>query len=390
MDDTAESAAVNTSASTELPEESACSSAEETDLPDATSEPSDTTEAATSATTAEDPDTISFAFITDLHADGAFYRQIVDQLDSVARISRQEQADFICVGGDLTTGVDADKAVVINKLRYFSYILGKANVPVFILKGNHDDNSYYTDTPLTGNILTESDWYASAIQPMRNGEVHDSQDAQSAFYYMDFPEKKVRVVCLDASSYPVIDNGDGTMKYAGYTIWGYGPRQVTWLCEEGLADIPDGYQVLVFSHMPTRASLNNFGYEPKNGALIEGILKACHEGGTFSGSTAGTDWDVSVSADFTAQGARKILAYVAGHIHSDLISKPEDLGWNYIMTSYAYCAEGTLQYAPAGATLPTPRIIGTETEDCWDLITIRVSTGEAYCRRFGAGSDRTA
>jgi hypothetical protein len=326
--------------------------------------------------------TLNFVFVTDTHADGTYYDQIQNHFRAILDENKYGVADFICVGGDITGGYETDKATTKTKLSTLMKILTDAKRPVLVLNGNHDDNSYYTTSGsvLATNVITKQEWYSRVLSPFNNDEIHDTQLPTSRYYFKDFATKKVRAVFLDSSDHPETTNESGILVQDSQSYWGFGLRQCEWLATEALANLPMGYKVLVLSHMPTRAALNAYSTGVQYGSEVEGILKACHTGTSYSGG---------VTVDFTSQGARSILAYVHGHTHADLISKPSDLGWNYISVACSLSSAVSSETVPSGATIPT-RTAGTDTEDCWDVITINVDTNAINCTRYGAGSDRTA
>lgn len=327
-------------------------------------------------------DTIQFAFATDLHADDYlnYYDQIQTHLKAVIEIQKYGILDFIAIGGDLHSGVYPDKENPKGKLSELAKTLMASRIPVLVLHGNHDDNSYYVSepaNPVLSNIITKKEWFNRVIRPFKNGEIHDTEDSMSLYYYKDFYDKKVRVICLDSTDYPIIINSDGTMKWHGQNFWGYGARQVQWLQSEALNTLTrTDWSVIVLSHMATRNTDLMFNkYNPYNGNLIEGLLKAFMNGTDFSSSTSG-DYGVSINANFKSQGPRKILCYVYGHTHTDQTNKPIDLGWNFINTSCCYSA---------GIKARTKN---TTKEDLWDVITCDKSTGIVDCSRYGYGEDR--
>ena len=327
-------------------------------------------------------DTIQFAFVTDLHADDYlnYYDQIQTHLNAVIDIQKYGILDFIAIGGDIHSGVYPDKENPKGKLSELAKTLKESKIPVLVLHGNHDDNSYYVASPVNpvlSNIITKKEWFNRMIRPFMNGEIHDTQDSMSLYYYKDFYDKKIRVICLDSTDYPIIINSDGTMKWHGQNFWGYGARQVQWFQAEALNTLDrTDWSVLVLSHMATRNTDLMFnGYNPYNGNLIEGLLKAFMNGGDFIGATTG-DYGVSINANFKSQGPRKILCYVYGHTHTDQNNKPVDLGWNFINTSCCYSAG------------ITTRAKCTNKEDLWDVIACDKITGTIDCFRYGYGVDR--
>lgn len=328
---------------------------------------------------------ISFIFLTDTHIMSTNKHRL-QHYGNHNKFVKSKSIDFSVYGGDIVEGNDISKETT---KRYISEVAEVTAIEkeTFVLFGNHDDNSYYTTTPLLSNIINKKELYDRILEPLNNGVVHDSINLTSGYYYKDYPNKKIRVICLDYIDYPVIDNGDGTAKWSGINYWGYGARQVTWL-ETEASNIPSGYKVIVFSHGPARASLNAFGAEVKNGNLVEGILQALSTGGTFTGATTGTDYDVTVNCDFTTQGARKVLAFVHGHTHADYINKPSGLDFVYISVANSSDSVVDVGTIPTGATRPTTRALGTTTEDLWDVFNINIDSGDISITRFGAGSDR--
>jgi|GEM_PF-4872129 len=327
-------------------------------------------------------DTIQFVFATDLHADDYlnYYYQIQSHLKAVVNIQKYGVLDFIIIGGDLHSGVYPDKENPKAKLSELAKTLNDSKVPVFVLHGNHDDNSYYVAPPINpviSNIITKKEWFNRMIRPFMNGEIHDTDDKMSLYYYKDFYDKKIRVICLDSSDYPIIINSDGTMKWYGQNFYGFGSRQVQWLQAEALNTLDrTDWSVIILSHMATRNTNLMFNkYDPYNGDLIEGLLKAFMNGTDFASSTSG-DYGVSINASFKSQGPRKILSYVYGHTHTDQNNKPLDLGWNFINTSCCYSS---------GIKARTKN---TDKEDLWDVIVIDKITGAIDCYRYGYGDDR--
>ena len=326
--------------------------------------------------------TIQFAFVTDLHADDYknYYDQIVKHLNAVINIESYGILDFITIGGDIHSGVYKNKGNPKSKLSEIAKILRVSKTPVFVLHGNHDDNSYTVvspKNPVLSNLITKKEWFNRMIKPFMNGEIHDSKDSMSLYYYKDFYDKKIRVICLDSSDYPIIKNKDNTLKWYGQNFYGFGSKQVLWLQSEALNTLDkNDWSVIILSHMATRdKDLMYNGSNPYNGVLVEGVLKSFMNGDEFSATTSG-DYGLSINANFKSQGPRKILCYVYGHTHTDNINKPVDLGWNFINTASCY-SSGIKE-----------RTLGTNKEDLWDVIVADKITGVIDCFRYGYGVDR--
>ena len=95
----------------------------------------------------ETNDRISYIFITDMHIDTSEETREVayNQLYAIVDIANNSDIDFVCVGGDMYNGRYVDpngKVIAMDTIESISKILELCNKPVFILKGNHDDNSF--------------------------------------------------------------------------------------------------------------------------------------------------------------------------------------------------------------------------------------------------------
>jgi hypothetical protein len=302
---------------------------------------------------------MDYIFMTDMHAIDAHYEQSLEWMRKAVQLANLHCVDFLCFGGDFVcwAGYHESLAVIEQKFLDMKMICAESRVPVINLHGNHDDNSIDTYNALPAETYYADDFYKTMVRPFQDDSyIHDTQKLTSLYYYKDFPVKKMRLVVLDGCDYPIVDDGAGGLLYSGALFYGYGARQVTWLHTEGLQGIPAGYKVVVLSHCP-------FGTGYINGTLIQGILEACHAGGTYTGSTSAPDTGVSVSASFTAQGARPMLNYQHGHVHVDGINATSGT-WKRVST------------------------VNTSTVEQWDITTIDAVGGKVYFTRVGTGTDR--
>jgi predicted MPP superfamily phosphohydrolase len=337
------------------------------------------------------PQVLSFAAMTDTHSEDTYLAQTKEHARVLGSLGTEGTVDFICHLGDVISGYLDDKEDAKTNIANISKQLLTAKKPCFVLRGNHDDNSYYTTGGAveSSNVITPEEWYSRTIRPF-DSVIHDSQDPSSSYYYYDFNKQKIRVVCLDSVNYPWMANPDGTLKWHGQNGWGFGIRQIHWLAEEALdLSDKDDWAVLILSHMPTRVELNCWNTDPINGELIEGVLKAFKNGTTYTGTSTETDWSTSINVDFTAQGSTELIGYIHGHLHADNVQTPVDLGWPYIAIANSFSGVVSASTLPAGAVAPSPRTAGTDTEDCWDMVAINRSARQINLIRYGAGSNRT-
>jgi len=311
-------------------------------------------------------DSLSFAFITDTHGEGATYQNTLSHLNIINKIEKYGKLDFLAHGGDIINGMLADKSVALTNLMEYAKVLN-SKIPSLILHGNHDDNSYYNKvTPLESTTISEQEWFNYVLKGCDN--VHDTLNLTSKYFLKDFDKQKIRVICLDAADYPIVNNA-GVLKWSGSNGWGFGNRQIHWLAEEALElGMKTDYHILVISHIGTRDELQNTDrITPYNSTLIEGILKAFAMGTSYTGNTVAEEWSTTITHDYTTQGIQTIIGMVYGHTHRDLITSPSDVSWSYISSIGSF----------------------TPLSGDFDIFTINKSERKVYTTRMGTGADRT-
>jgi hypothetical protein len=179
---------------------------------------------------------------------------------------------------------------------------------------------------------------------------------------------------LDAVDYPYQEDSNGGLVHNGQNWWGYSWPQVEWFANIALK-VDAGWGVLVCSHTPTRASHSLTGrMVPYSSDAIEGILKAFKAGTPFN------------PFDFTAQGKRDVIGFIAGHAHFDFAEIPADLGFPCINIACNEPSQIDNSLIPTGGLNPS-RLIGTVTQDLWDVLVLRQDERKLHLIRFGAGND---
>lgn len=252
----------------------------------------------------------------------------------------------------------------------------------FILNGNHDG-----DAAARFNFER---WQQLAA-PLN--EAYVQRKAGTPYFYYDVPGKGVRCVFMAVPDNP----------QPGRVLLGYSAPMLSWLQDEAL-DVEEGTSVILFAHVPV---IHANYCEPPEGRLsgrdsFEGLCRA------FNAHTCYAD--ALVDADFTRYHDTRIVAYISGHTHSDLVALP------------GYRFQGTMTYGDGTAVLPHlyentlpfpvviigrnyyhtpydgadsseggvvhPRMAGTASQDLWDTMIYNKTTGELRFIRFGAGEDR--
>lgn len=382
-------------------------------------------------------DSVNYIFITDIHMGSsktdAQGMATINQTSLIAKMANEnDDIDFVVVGGDTTTGMYGSKEQCVTWTQAALDPLLECEKPVFVLMGNHDDNSYHVyagDNLLKPErVITDLDWQNNIIDRYTNkGNITVVQDdpakrQNSKYYYYDLEGKKTRVIALDALDYEakydengnVITtdtNGDGCFDgmpvknasgttgsakyYNGCSYWGYSADQIRWLAEDALGDLPADYDVVFISHMGMDKNTNSYGSKIWFGENIREILKTFNAGGTYTASL--TDiWGnpVSVNANFGDKNG-KIMSWQFGHQHVECSFYEADVDLWQICTSSAIANQvGTQTYEALSTSsvnnksLPWrvfTRKLGTETEGCFNVMS--VSTDRIYRLVVGQGSN---
>ncbi len=253
-----------------------------------------------------------------------------------------------------------------------STVADETGLPVFAINGNHDGiGTDFFDVPLWNRAIGN-----------RFGGGLDIHDQDSVYYFVDYPDKKLRLVFL---SMPY--GSDVEAEYPT-PLWAFGKEQLLWLANTALA-VPVGYDVLLVHHVPVyyecerrpdEQLLHVFngttGAQSYISALCGWIedreeLVAILE--AFDKKYNGDLPCLGISVDYTQAG--KLIASVSGHMHEDDILMPGEMWQN--------CPN----------PLPCPQVViarsitGKEAGYAFDLLT--VSEEGLQLHRIGDGEDRT-
>lgn len=277
--------------------------------------------------------------VTDSHYEDLYdesspfsYPYAKDALEHLAAVSYLSQyADVVIAGGDNTNGLNQDvNHSIADQAQYCAKILQtETDSDKFMLIGNHDDAStgIRLEKITPDKIIKEADFK----KLFRTGELinDEKRDGDSLYFYKDYPDSKIRLIGLNGLDVPESKtNDDGTLKFTRYLDYSYSQKQIDWLANEALSNIPEGYQIIVTTHIPLV-----YGFSPSiettwaNGNILEGLLNAVATGGRFTGKSEDgvpSELQAIVAADFTTQGPRKVAGLWAGHVHVEKITKRDN------------------------------------------------------------------
>lgn len=305
-------------------------------------------------------ESVNYLFITDIH-----YGSGVDDLDgdgirtynTVEEVEKQlnellvyvnnvvtiannsPYVDFIVIGGDIVNGYETTDSPsfqeskknnpnitigkhVVSQIQQILAPLKNCEKPVFILSGNHDDNTghsiYRANDPdqvqsVDNWFVSDLDWDKDVLQEFLNVDVVRDKNYSyngksiSKYYYYDLEKngKTTRILCLDYNDdrFTFDSKGEVTAR----PNWGlYNEGQLKWLAEVGLqGDFDD---CLVFSHANMNADQNEI--DTTTAGDLELFLEAYQTKSRFK---QGGDYPFTV--DFANRTSGDIVSYHHGHEH---------------------------------------------------------------------------
>jgi predicted phosphodiesterase len=285
-------------------------------------------------------DALAFALLSDTHitVNGTFG----DTISSLKAVHERAGFDGVIFLGDLTDGMVTAAAT----RRYAADAiceLRSLGVPLYTVIGNHDAN-YFAGNPEPFSIREQCALY------LAHADDYVVREADSPWYYADFPEHGLRFVFLHSF------DGREEVRY------GFSDECLLWL-RDTLATAPRGANIVVFSHLTPLVELQYWTDRIRGGDELAGILEA-HNARPDAGD---------------------ILAYINGHNHADQIYE----GLSFPIVSVG-CAktECFAEYKPVGSHTPSRRL-GDASQELWDALLISPSEKRLDFIRFGAGGDRT-
>lgn len=282
-----------------------------------------------------------FIFITDMHNPYAPFvdkpisiRQNLRAIPLIKKVLECTPCNKVFVGGDL-----AFSSLSVNNTRELAYnqcrtVVNRFNelidVPVYFIKGNHDDNGYTDNTYYMDNQL----------YPLFNACLEKDKDVtwgdrNKLYWYVDNPIAKIRYICLN--TFP--RKSDGTQSV------GAEADQKSWLKNVAL-NVPDNDWVAVI------------------------LAHKIH-------------WGIQEIAKEKMDSGVTVAFCLGGHEHRDTFIPYTDLengkGVNFVQTTCDAC------YADDGYG----RTAGTDNENAFDVVTIDKTQRKIVMYRIGAGDIRS-
>lgn len=280
----------------------------------------------------------SFIFFSDPHWEGnAKWSPAL-----IKEITKQTNINTIICGGDLIEG--GNKAAMVKAMNNLITRFKGAG-KLYVAYGNHDGNTI--GSPSEGDHLTKGETYAL----MQKQSDFDVQYGGLCYYFFDNPTAKTRFIVLDTGIYADLDNA-----------------QRTWF-ESALNSMPQNYHALIFAHII---------YGSIDGAAHVGMTASDLERKTFMNAIC-TICDTFNSAN----SGKTVEAIFGGHTHFDANFETD----GHIPIVIIDCDARTTMSADGQGNRNA--VLGTITEQCFDIVTVDYSAKQVKCVRIGRGSDRT-
>jgi len=298
----------------------------------------------------------------------------------MAKIAKRLRADAIINLGDIITqyidSIDdpvysstdiTPEEVNTTRLAKMATAFQSTGVP-FLYTFAHHEMCLHTNSPSSTDNTTQTSVYPYPREKVLGlcgkgaewiEEHHYSQDPLSAGFYVDFSKQKVRIIFLDSVS---------------YTACGYTPSSISFI-SEAFSNVPNGYKVLVCTHVATR------------------------EPGVYSGTIKNWEQVEAIMDTYVSNGGT-ILAELHGHSHFDNIVWIDNVPYPYICICCAENSWSTVKEKVDAGVMGNPvsykahsatrgSAIGTYNEWLFDVVCVHPDTNTIKLFRFGIGSDRT-
>ena len=295
--------------------------------------------------------------------------------------------------GQGTTAIDA---MVLSEIEQHERLDAplKGLVNIYKARGNHDyavsegststhENSWQATRRATRHFLV-NDEYSDVVSD-------DNRD-DACYYYFDNKVQKIRYIVADTSDWT--DNKTETSN-----VWmNIRDAQIRWIVEQAILTIPDGYKIIVMSHVPLAEVAYLYPDKKWNKPTIKrlkDILCAVNRrdsisvpmyGNAIAEPTTPTGY---VNYDFGNISADVILC-LGGHLHGDAQTFEDNICFYTSTGDYLRIGYSDLCYLERqlfGINLPA-HTVGTIYENLVNLISVDITNNTISQFRIGLGVDK--
>ena len=338
----------------------------------------------------------SMVISTDLHINTQGKVFNAPTLNVVERIRKNfTPSAVVNLGDSVALGLE-DSARAYYSLNDLKQPIGEFD-NLFLIVGNHDYNNISelsVDRQPKESIIPKKAIYNIMGKFHENDCVWGSREGM--YYYKDFEDAKIRMVFLNTLDKPeewVTIEGKEYEKYPWLPNI-VSAEQVDWLIDNALnfTDKNDRaeWAVIICSHVTpapnalgNSASLGALDISNPQGVEICKIAEAFVAGSSKTLLYTDTQYNgtatINRDADFTTQGAMKLIGWFAGHNHHD--QKVTINGVTYVTTLCGYYTSGVDENYISMQK-------DTYSEVAVDLLIVDKASRKAIIKRYGVGEDR--
>lgn len=253
---------------------------------------------------------------------------------------------------------------------------------LLLTQGNHDGSWGTYDGKAYAYQMSPSKLYDYMYRKLDKTN-HIFGGGDNSYYYVDYPENKIRIIMLNSLWCETSENSNGTAVYDRQHYFGFGQAQLSWLANTALNFTEEGWTVLLATHVPP---IDKYNSNYRDMTILHGILTAFCEKTSYTGSRTynsgrgeGTWANVSISVDFSDKKTGIIAGFFCGHVHKDTI---DTAAYRYPIITIT--ADADIPYDET----EEDRIAGSDNEHAIDFITINTTKQEVVLTRLGVGSSR--
>lgn len=318
---------------------------------------------------AQTPSSLTIALMADTHycsnkgKQGNRNLNAPDKLktaNTMGLLSNYVNVDLMANLGDLLAGNEPKEDTRNDLAQLIVNTNQNAKCPVLYVRGNHDDNSWFSyegnsesgeqGTYRTDEMINDVEWYNYATAFGRKDIVVDKNKPEGGYGYYDHEPSKIRVIMLNNNDIPYIIEDDethpryGGYRYNSYQVFAFSNEQLNFVANALKfedKEVPNDWAVLFLVHVPIDTTNDNGHRMGAPDPLIRGhqqlleIVKAYRTGTSYSfkGSVSyagqqntgynekAEDFMVDINVDYSSKGVGDVIAFFNGHTHSDNYSQ---------------------------------------------------------------------
>ncbi|MBQ4129732.1 MAG: metallophosphoesterase [Ruminococcus sp.] len=313
----------------------------------------------------QNENTLSLSVLSDVHFDEKLdsAKAKLENIEKLGQLQSLTNIDYTVNLGDFVNGNEAKQATITSLTTFLEKSEELIDAPVLNVRGNHDDNGWYTYGKFGGSnmpdeIINDEEWHNLALTKLPDNFVFDENNPYGGYGYIDHESSKIRIFMLNSCDIPYVLNDDGSYRYNSYTGHAFSDYQLDFVADAlhfSDKENPNDWAALFLTHVPLDTSnADDLRFGTKS-ALIRGheyllaIISAYKNGTSFKASGSAynpsnkndrsEDFLVSVDVDYSNKGCGEVIAFMSGHTHTN--NYTNEAGYKNSL-SYGYTFIGTI------------------------------------------------